>query len=257
MCSTQLGKILLSIPSIIKHTLKICSDPWVTAVGGTVIGNTKNGPSGTFSDGTFEEYVWSDVGNTASAFGSAGPFGATGGGVSALFDRPSYQSALTIQDSTGKPVSGRAIPDIAGMVGCHGYVINTQVDQTLIGTSITTPMYAGLFAVLRSALGQSFGPLNSLLYTIGPTFPLAFKDITFGDNDSGPGVPFFSAGPGWDAASGWGSVNGANVEDGLARLLYPKNFYITVRKNSFGIDEGQSFFTFRVAEHILSDMKRI
>jgi kumamolisin len=219
--------------------MTIFSDTLVTAVGGTVIGNAKKGPSGNFSDGTFDEYVWSDVGNAASKFFSPAPFGATGGGVSVLFDRPSYQSALTVKDSTGKTLSGRAIPDIAGMVGCHGFVFNGNTDKGFIGTSTTTPMYAGLFAVLRSAFGRPFAPLNSYLYTIGTAFPKAFKDTTTGDNDSGPGVPFFTAAAGWDAASGWGSINGINVEDALAHLLYPKNFYITVRKNSFGLDEGQ------------------
>jgi hypothetical protein len=207
------------------------------------------------SDGTFDEYVWSDVGNTTSQFGSAGPFGATGGGVSVLFDRPSYQSALTVNDSTGKTLSGRAIPDIAGMVGCHGYVVSSKIDQAFIGTSITTPMYAGFFAVLRAAFGQKFGPLNPLLYTIGSTFPKAFKDTTVGDNDSGPGVPFFTAGTGWDAATGWGSINGTNMEDALARQLYSKNFYITVRKNSFGLDEGQSFTIHVHRRHVVVDEK--
>lgn len=164
--------------------------------------------------------------------------------MSALFDRPSYQSSLVVKDSTGKIVNGRAIPDIAGMIGCHGYVIGGAADNTLLGTSITTPMYAGLFAVLQATMGRSFGPLNPLLYNIGKAFPQAYKDIVVGDNDSGPGVPFYTSAVGWDAASGWGSVNGTNLQNGLAQALYSKNFYITVRKNSFGLDEGLSVLLF-------------
>jgi kumamolisin len=239
MCNTQPGEPA-RFPLILKKylVLTVCSDPWVTAVGGTVIGNVNAtiDSSGNFNNGTFDEYVWSDV-NTTSPFTSIIPFGATGGGVSALFDRPSYQSALIVKDSTGKTLSGRAIPDIAGMVGGSGYVINSSTGG-FIGTSVTTPMYAGLFAVYRSAFGQKFGPLNSYLYTIGTTFPKAYKDVITGDNDSGDATPYFTAGPGWDAASGWGSINGQSMEDALAHLLYPKNFYVTVRKNSFGLDEG-------------------
>ena len=74
------------------------SDVWVTACGGTTIGNV-NGSS-------FDEYVWNDI-------GGAGP-GATGGGVSARFQVPDYQESVTIPPRVHTGQHGRGVPDISG-----------------------------------------------------------------------------------------------------------------------------------------------
>ena len=50
-----------------EHVAYSASDPWVTCVAGTVVGNVKNGPPV-----TFDEYVWSDEHNSASNFWIAG-----------------------------------------------------------------------------------------------------------------------------------------------------------------------------------------
>ncbi|RZF24330.1 hypothetical protein EVC45_39405 [Paraburkholderia sp. UYCP14C] len=103
------------------------SDPWVTACGGTTIGNV-NGA-------TFEEWVWNDV-------GAAGP-GATGGGVSARFPVPSYQSEVALPKRVGTGQAGRGVPDIAGNASENsGYlqVINGQPAQPVGGTSAVAPL---------------------------------------------------------------------------------------------------------------------
>jgi kumamolisin len=71
------------------------SDIWVTACGGTTIGNV-NGSS-------FDEYVWNDM-------GAGGP-GATGGGVSARFPVPDYQASVQVpvRIGTGKPGRGARV----------------------------------------------------------------------------------------------------------------------------------------------------
>src|ERR1700722_7188022 len=87
------------------------SDPWVTSVGGTVVGDVHPGPPL-----TYEEWVWSNVGSATDVGGFRG---ASGGGASHVFPLPGYQSAagLTqITDSAGNTTSKkRFVPDGAGV----------------------------------------------------------------------------------------------------------------------------------------------
>ncbi|MCJ1274921.1 hypothetical protein MMC21_002719 [Puttea exsequens] len=211
------------------------SDPWVTGVGGTVVGNVQPGPPV-----TFQEFVWSDY-HSSSTFSFTGG-GTTGGGMSAVFPAPAYQTAAGITsftDSNNVVKSGsRFVPDIAGMVGYTTFFCN-GLGYNFIGTSCAAPLYAGLFAVIRSTLGTSLGFLNPLLYQLGNT---AFNDVTFGNNDSGdtPDSGYFAAGTGYDPASGLGSIDGTNLQAGLAKLLFPPAMYITAIKNTFGLVEVEN-----------------
>ena len=225
-----------------EHVAYPASDPWVTCVGGTVVGNVKNGPPV-----TFDEYVWSDEHNSASNFRIAGG-GTTGGGMSRIFPTPAYQTAAGItqfiDSSATARKGGRFIPDIAGMVGYNPFFVNSH-PYNFIGTSCSTPLYAGLFAALRSSFGQSFGFLNPTFYQLGNS---AIKDITNvgdalgGNNDSGdtPDSPYFLTGPGYDPTTGMGSIDGAKMFTALTNILYPPSMSITMVKNSFGLGEVQA-----------------
>jgi len=143
------------------HVVYPGSDPWATCCGGTVIGNVKTGPPV-----TFDEWVWSNAGSSNPVGGFAG---ASGGGASATFPTPSYQSAAglsSIKDSAGNKSSNRFVPDVAGMVSMSGFFINGNSYPDFTGTSCVAPLYAGLFAVLRSAFGVSFGFLNPIRYQL-------------------------------------------------------------------------------------------
>jgi hypothetical protein len=223
------------------------SDPYVTACGGTLLGST-------------QEVVWSDAFSTTSPFGGSfvgqqtnSNFGATGGGVSATFLAPPYQTAAGITgatDSVPKTHAGRGVPDVAGHVAYSGFFVN-GLSYSYVGTSCVAPLYAGLAAVLRSALGQALGPMNDLFYALKD---VAFNDITQGNNSSNDtpandaitisgysggvaNAPFFSAGTKWDACSGLGSIDGTKLLNGLGALLYNQTFYFQVNKGSFGLDE--------------------
>ena len=187
-------------------------DPWVTACGGTIVGN--------ITPTSFEEFVWSDA-HTASPF-QGFPYVSTGGGVSDTFPVPSYQTVagvLPISKNDGN--SRRGVPDLAGMVAMNGFFFagaGGPGQYGSEGTSVVAPLYAGLIAVLNAYLGRNTGFLNPTLYAYGPEI---CNDVRFGNNDSGngpvpPDAPFYVAGPGWDACTGWGSINGFRLRAALA-----------------------------------------
>jgi len=161
------------------------SQPWVTAVGGTSLR-----ASG--------DVVWNDW------------LGATGGGVSSLWGRPSYQSADAQSQSSvtcgSSGVACREVPDLSvdGDPG-SGYVAYYEGSwRTVGGTSISAPTVAAL-AVLADASpacgGHPIGFLNPGLYRAPAD---EFRDVTSGGNgfDS---VAGFAAAPGYDMASGLGT----------------------------------------------------
>jgi kumamolisin len=81
------------------------------------------------------------------------------------------------------------------------------------GTAGATPLLAGLIARINQGLGRNLGYFNPDLYQrIGPQG--TFRDIVYGDNGT-KDVKGYVAGPGWDAASGWGSPNGRKLLDVL------------------------------------------
>ncbi len=201
---TPVGPVAVNYPA---------SSPWATGVGGTNFAlNAANQIT--------SEVVWND--------GAAEPGAAGGGGLSVLFDRPSYQNGVIGSNQRG-------VPDVAMLADiAPGYAIYCTAPgpqecggagwQTVGGTSAGTPLMAGGFALvdqlLRAAGKQDLGLANPLLYKIGTTPALnpvsapVFYDVTQGSNDVGPflsniGGPLgcCSAGSGYDLASGWGSVN--------------------------------------------------
>ena len=214
------------------HVVYPGSDPWATSCGGTVVGDVQTSPSL-----TYDEYTWSNIG-LASAVG--GFNGATGGGASETFPIPSYQSAFglsSITDSASNSHSNRFVPDIAGMVSLTGFYLNGSSFGQFTGTSCVAPLYAGLFAVLRSALGRSLGFLNPILYQLSSTF----GDVTTGNNFStDASTPYYTAGAGWDACTGLGHVDGTKLLNGIAGLFYNPNYYFEVNKGSFGLNEVEN-----------------
>jgi hypothetical protein len=188
------------------------SDPWITSCGGTVVGNV-----GVGSPPPFAEFAWSDAFSNSGFGSNNSDFGATGGGASANFPVPLYQTAAGITqvtDSNGNVLVGRFLPDVAGMVGYDGFFVN-GLGYSFVGTSCVAPLYAGLLATVRSSLGFAIGVLNPTLYQLGD---LLFHDVTQGNNDSGdtPDSPFFTSGISWDACTGWGSFNGRRLQAGLS-----------------------------------------
>lgn len=172
------------------------SSAFVTGIGGTTF---ITGPTG------LAERVWNDSPTSSQAGG-----GAT---VSRL-PRPTYQRNLPGPDN-------RIVPDLAFVAAPANFgpipVCSNEGVCTIRvvgGTSATAPGVAAAVAELSDALApgtaepRRLGLLNPRIYTLAadPQSQSVFKDVTIGTNDLF-GVGCCSATEGYDAASGWGSVD--------------------------------------------------
>jgi kumamolisin len=167
------------------------SSPHATGCGGTHL--TAKGAA------IAAEQVWND-----GADGGAG-----GGGVSATFAAPAWQTGLqaTATGGAATPLARRGVPDVAGDADPEsGYQVRVDGQDTVVGgTSAVAPLWAGLIARINAASGARAGFINPVLYKA----PQALRDVTAGDNDA------FIATPGWDACTGLGTPNGAAVAEAL------------------------------------------
>lgn len=165
------------------------SSPWVLACGGTRL-SIRNGQ-------IQSEKVWND--------GTNG--GATGGGVSAHFAQPSYQTGIHMPTPKGSTqASGRGVPDVAGVADpATGYLVLVDGEEGAIGgTSAVAPLWAGLIALWNEQLGSNVGWLHPTLYgTIAQH--KALNDVTLGTNGD------FKASAGWDSCTGLGTPNGQAI----------------------------------------------
>jgi kumamolisin len=172
------------------------SSPYALACGGTTLQISGSSIS--------SEVVWND-----QATGD----GATGGGVSGTFPLPSYQANAGVPPGRNPSgFKGRGVPDVSGDADpATGYNVTVDGSSFAVGgTSAVAPLWAGLIALLNQSLGKAVCFLNPTLYQNIAETAGAFNDITSGNNGD------FSAGPGWDACTGWGSPEGAKLLQALS-----------------------------------------
>ena len=197
----------------------IAALPEVTGVGGTMfIGNTSfywsygNNSNDSSALSYIPETVWNESTNSQLSAG--------GGGFSIFYRRPAWQTGPGIP-----PGTARGVPDIS-LTAAHNddpYVTIESGKVDLIGgTSASAPAFAGIIALLNEYLGTyGLGNINPSLYWMAQTTSHVFHDITTGGNivpcsagtpNCGPNNNFgYTAGPGWDAASGLGSVDATQM----------------------------------------------
>ncbi|KAF8263397.1 peptidase S8/S53 domain-containing protein [Lactarius quietus] len=160
--------------------------PFVTSVGGTQGGTTKDDP---------------EVAASLS-----------GGGFSLFFSRPPYQdnAVHTFLDNFGDKYSsyynagGRGFPDVSAQA-LEFIMFYEGALKDMHGTSCSTPTVAGIISLLNDHLISKGKPplgfLNPWLYSKGLA---GFNDITSGSNP-GCGTDGFSAIVGWDPVTGLGT----------------------------------------------------
>lgn len=199
------------------------SQPYVTGVGGLSVSSIS----------PLSQSVW----NSAGAAG--------GGGVSILWSRPSWQSAPGIATTA----TMRQVPDLSVMAdpntGFIDYYSGASVNGVPIcrkncgsgwspigGTSIGAPLVSALVAVAAQACSVTrLGLINPALYSMA-TNGIGFNDVTSGNNNLHT-VAGYSAGVGYDNASGLGSPNGAAFLAGLcpAKINITKSSFTTSGQN--------------------------
>jgi kumamolisin len=190
------------------------SDAYVTGVGGTTLKLD--------IDGHLEspETGWS--------LGSS--YYASGGGTSSEESRPSWQTG------TGVPSgSMRCVPDVSAIAmnsdstsgGLAPFVILNGKDSAYGGTSLATPIWAGICALVNQArlnVGlTAVGLLNARIYPLIGTN--AFNDMTSGNNGA------YSCTAGFDMVTGIGSPNIANL---VSALVPPPQLPIAPVANGSG-----------------------
>ncbi|MBR7827088.1 S8/S53 family peptidase [Actinospica sp. MGRD01-02] len=167
------------------------SSPHVLACGGTTLALDGKGAIAS-------ETVWNDQNGAA-----------TGGGVSAVYPVPSWQSGAGVPNNVDTGAAGRGVPDVAGNADpASGYQVLIDGTSTVIGgTSAVAPLWAALVARLAQQSGKKLGLLQTVLYAgvkPGVAQP-GFQDVTSGSNGA------YSAGAGWDACTGLGTPDGATL----------------------------------------------
>lgn len=165
------------------------SSPWVTAVGGTSLAVDANN-SYLFETGWgTRRSRWSTTCSPTPTWCPA-PSGkwiyGSGGGVSRLFAEPFYQQGVVPEAVfVVQGRVGRAVPDIAALGDPQtGYLIGqTQTfpdgtvqysEYRIGGTSVSSPIMAGIMALADQAKGQPHGFANPALYALNPS---SFNDI--------------------------------------------------------------------------------
>jgi hypothetical protein len=216
--------------------------PYVTSVGGTTILDATDPPT---------ETVW-DNGNGGGAGGGGISTGwAQQPWQSGVAVPQTTSTEVCSNDSSGTAdnyhVAGvrtvltpgtlcRETPDVSALA-------DPQTGVTIVygggwyqygGTSSATPLWAAMLAEINassgcSALADGVGFVDPALYQIADsstTYTDAFNDVTQGDNDNlgigagETGYPFYSAGTGYDMASGLGTPQVTNASNtGLGEQL--------------------------------------
>ncbi len=251
------------------------SSPYATAIGGTEFNengttyfSTANGNNGGTALSYIPEQPWNETYVVSSGGQLYGLYygGAGGGGVSQMFSKPAWQVG------TGVPAdASRDVPDISfnaaalheGYLVCvpaynsngvavpadctNGFANSAGQYDVFGGTSVSTPSFAGILALLEQKLQVTgLGNVNPKIYGLANSsyYSSVFHDVTSGTNavpcssgstDCAAGYPGFnpagtipcpansctgyiaypsigySATTGYDLASGWGSLDATNL----------------------------------------------
>jgi kumamolisin len=192
------------------------TSPFVLAVGGTTIPASGEPDIVWFEGSGVRDRTFRD--------------GSSGGGVSEWFSRPTWQGDINIKSVNPGTFAGRIYPDLSAnadwFASPYLLVVNGE-SQPNGGTSAASPLVAALLTLINASRrpGHRLGYVTPVLYqTIGTgasaatVGALGCTDVVEGTNTTAH-AGGYSAGPGYDAVSGWGTPNGVKLAEALARAL--------------------------------------
>jgi pseudomonalisin len=207
-CETEIGKTALAWSKLAEQGLAkgitfaassgdsggvLCplapaSSPNFVALGGTAL---QIGPHGAWQS----EIAWSG----------------SGGGISATFAAPPWQTGVT-----GLNARGRNLPDLAfdadPYTGAAFFYDGTwdSVDNPIGGTSLASPLFSAAAVEMNQVKGARLGLSGASFFSTwatggyGTSAPL-FHDISIGTNGAFPALP------GYDLVTGIGSIDAWNI----------------------------------------------
>jgi kumamolisin len=184
------------------------SSPYALAVGGTTI---------VAKGGAQPDVAWKEGDGLRADNG-----GSSGGGVSAIFPRPTWQAEVDVKSVNPGSIVGRCIPDLAANADWNASPYLLVVDgqpQPNGGTSAASPLIASLLTLINARRAHPVGFLTPVLYqshagngtTIGA---VGCTDVVSGENKTDE-IGGYIAGPGYDAVSGWGTPNGVKLASAI------------------------------------------
>ncbi|MBZ5602426.1 MAG: Ig-like domain repeat protein [Acidobacteriia bacterium] len=199
--------------------------PEVTAIGGTTFNDaggkywaSSNGPNLGSALSYIPETVMNDTAQIHVLL-------ASGGGASVFFSKPFWQAGPGVPDD-----KARDVPDVSMNASAVHDGVEVVSAGTLIavgGTSVGAPIFAGVTGLLNHYLmskstisAPGLGNINPTLYRLAQSTTDVFHDVTTGDNkipcvQGSPscvdGLLGVAAGPGYDLATGWGSIDANNL----------------------------------------------
>jgi subtilase family serine protease len=199
------------------------SVPEVTGVGGSEFVEGSGNYWSSTNDGTSARSYIPERAWNASAPGKF--LAASGGGASAAYPRPTWQTGPGVPND-----NARHVPDItfSASLDHDPYLIVMNGEwATVGGTSASTEFFAGVLALLNEYVVKNglqtksgLGNINPRLYQFAQNKPGVFHDITTGNNtipckdgtpDCTAGQYGYNTGPGYDQVTGLGSIDLASM----------------------------------------------
>jgi subtilase family serine protease len=206
----------MCVPASTRGVSEMSADPYVTSVGGTEAFAQFD------QNGNVMGYAQEDAWNSDGC--------ATGGGVSGVFTKPSYQTGPGVPNDGQRDVPDVALiasPSLPGVFLGDAVMGPASVVCCIGGTSLSSPMMAAMVDVIDQQVGR-LGQFNNTLYNLAnqqyaPSGPdNGFHDITIGDNTypTGSSLIGYEATEGWDAPTGIGTPDAAILIPTLANMGY-------------------------------------
>ena len=224
-----------------------------TATGVTQYWNA-NSSSTVANSGSATGYIPEQPWNDSSILNFAGG----GGGVSSFFTKPAWQLGTGVPSDGSRDVPDLSLDasdshdtflycvNVAAANGdCSSGFRNASTNLDVAGgTSFDSQIFGGMLALVEQKTGSKLGNANPTIYALAnkpayytagqtiATLPtVVFNDVTTGGNQmpcvagtpncQAGGAIGFSAGNGYDLASGWGSPNLALVANALVAGVAP------------------------------------